>query len=316
MMRRARWFGALALSLAVGACSKDETPPPPKMGDGTVRAVATVVSGGTAFRLPFDAALSPDGKTAYFTALVDEGAALFKSPATGGPPTKLADLVGLGSVEVTSDGSTVLVGDPATEPSPGALGAIVAVPSSGGTPSVLTGTEGSLPQGIAIAGRRVVFSGVDPADGVPGVFETSASGGLSVVLKAGLIDPSGVTVASSGEVYVLDAESDSASTRRILRIASGSATELVKGLRVGYPAGIALAENGLYLVVASTDPVTGTARFERFGLSGTAAGAPVEMTIGSFDEPAGLHRAAGTDRYAYVDSGANGTGTVFVVNPQ
>jgi hypothetical protein len=316
MMRRVEWFGALALSLAVGACSKDETPPPPQqMGDGTVKTVATVVSGGTAFRLPFDAALSPDGKTAYFTALVGDGAALFKSPVTGGAPTKLVDLDAPGAVDVTSDGSTVLVGDPAAEPSPGALGAIVAVPSSGGTSSVLTGTEGSLPQGIAISGRRVVFSGVDPADGVPGVFETSVGGGLSVVLKAGLIDPSGVTLAASGEVYVLDAESDSASTRRIVKIASGSATELVKGLLVGYPAGIAVAENGLYLVVASTDPATGKPRFERFGLSGTAAGAPVDMTIGSFDEPAGLHRAAGADRYAYVDSGANGTGTVFVVNP-
>jgi hypothetical protein len=222
--------------MAVGACGKDETPPPPAKGDGTVKAVATVVSGGTNFRLPFDAALSPDGKTAYFTALVDDGAVLFKSSVTGGTPTKLADLVAPGTVDVTADGSTVLVGDPGAEPSPGVLGAIVAVPTSGGAPSVLTGTEGSLPRGIAISGRRVVFSGVDPADGVPGVFETSASGGLSVVLKAGVIDPSGLTVASSGEVYVLDAESETASTRRIVKVASGSATELVKGLRVGYPA--------------------------------------------------------------------------------
>lgn len=316
MKRRVRWFGAMALSLAVGACTKDETPVPPAKGDGTVKAVATVVNGGTNFRLPFDAALSPDGKTAYFTALVDDGAALFKSSVTGGAPTKLADLVAPGTVDVTSDGSTVLVGDPGAEPSPGVLGAIVAIPSSGGAPSVLTGTEGSLPRGIAISGQRVVFSGVDPADGVPGVFETSASGGLSVVLKAGIIDPSGLTVASTGDVYVLDAESDSASTRRIVKVASGSATELVKGLRVGYPAGIALAENGLYLVVASTDPATGKARFERFGLSGTATGAPVDMTIGSFDEPAGLHRASGSDRYAYVDSGASGAGSVFVVNPE
>jgi hypothetical protein len=316
MKRRAGWYGAMALSLAVVACTKDEAPPPPAKGDGTVRAVATVVNGGTSFRLPFDAALSPDGKTAYFTALVDDGAALFKSSVTGGAPTKLADLVAPGVVDVTSDGSTVLVGDPGAEPSPGVLGAIVAVPSSGGAPSVLTGTEGSLPQGVAIFGSRVVFSGVDPADGAPGIFQTSASGGLSVVLKAGLIEPSGLTVASSGEVYVLDAESDSSSTRRILKVASGSATELVKGLRVGYPAGIALAENGLYLVVASTDPATGRARFERFALSGNSAGAPVDMTIGSFDEPAGLHRSAGSDRYAYVDSGASGTGTVFVVNPE
>mgnify|MGYP003693578425 CR=1 FL=1 len=53
---------------------------------------------GMAFRLPFDAALSPDGRTAYFTALAGDGAALFKSPVQGGAATKLADLVGPGAV--------------------------------------------------------------------------------------------------------------------------------------------------------------------------------------------------------------------------
>ncbi len=315
MRRAVGWFGTTALTLALAACSKDETPPQPK-GDGTVKSIATVVTGGTTFRLPVDAALSPDGKTAYFTALVDEGAALFMAPVMGGSPTKVADLLGPGALDVTSDGRTVVVADPGVESSAGALGALISVSSSGGTPSVLTGTEGTLPQGVAISGSRIVFSGVDPADGAPGVFETSASGGVSTVLKTGLVGPSGVAVASSGEVYVLDAESEGSSTRRIVKVSSGSATELARGLRVGFPAGIALAENGQYLLVASTDPATGKARLERFGLTGIAAGAPATSTIGSFDEPAGLHRAALSDRYAYVDSGASGAGTIFVVNPQ
>jgi Tol biopolymer transport system component len=306
----------MALGLAIAGCSKEETPPPPAKGDGTVKSVSPVTSGGATFRLPYDAALSPDGKTAYFTSLVDDGAALFSSPVSGGSATKLADLVGPGSVDVTADGRTVVVADPGVETSTGAIGALVSVSSSGGTPAVVTGTEGTLPQGVAISGSRIVFSGVDPADGVPGVFETTVGGGLSTVLKSGLGDPSGVAVASSGEVYVLDADSDGSSTRRIVKIAGGSATQLVTGLRVGYPSGIALAENGLYLLVASTDPATGNARFERFGLTGMSAGAPVNMTIGSFSEPAGLHRAAGSDRYAYVDSSASGSGTVFIVNPQ
>jgi DNA-binding beta-propeller fold protein YncE len=148
------------------------------------------------------------------------------------------------------------------------------------------------------------------------VFETTVGGGVTTLLKTGLSDPSGVSIGSGGEVYVVDAEGEGSSTRRIVKVASGAGTELVKGLRVGFPSGLAVAENGLALVVASTDPATGTARFERFGLSGTAAGTPVAMTIGSFDEPAGLHRAALSDTYAYVDSGASGSGTVFVVNPQ
>ena len=317
MKRGVGWSGALALALAVSGCSKDENPPPPPpQGDGTVKSVATAVNGGTTFRLPFDAALSPDGKTAYFTALVDEGAALFKVPTAGGMVTRLADLVSPGSLDVTSDGQTVVVADPGVESGAGALGAMLTVSTSGGSPSVLTGTVGTLPRGLAIAGSRIVFTGTDPADGTPGVFETTASGGLTTVLKSGIVEPSGVAIGSAGEVYVLDAEGDGASTQHIVKIVSGTATELVKGLRVGFPAGLAVAQNGANLLVASTDPATGKARLERFAVSGMRAGNPFTDTVGSFDDPAGLHRASRSDTYAYVDSEASGAGTVFVVNPQ
>ena len=317
MKRGVGWSGALALALAVSGCSKDENPPPPPpQGDGTVKSIATAVNGGTTFRLPFDAALSPDGKTAYFTALVDEGAALFKVPAAGGMVTRLADLVSPGSLDVTADGQTVVVADPGVESGTGALGAMLTVSASGGSPSLLTGTEGTLPRGVAIAGGRIVFTGTDPADGAPGVFETTVSGGLTTVLKSGIFEPSGVAIGSAGEVYVLDAEGDGASTQHILKIVSGTATELVKGLRVGFPAGLAVAQNGANLLVASTDPATGKARLERFAVSGMPAGNPFTGTVGSFDDPAGLHRAARSDSYAYVDSEASGAGTVFVVNPQ
>jgi DNA-binding beta-propeller fold protein YncE len=256
------------------------------------------VNGGTTFRLPFDAALSPDGKTAYFTALVDEGAALFKVPAAGGMVTRLADLVSPGSLDVTADGQTVVVADPGIESGTGALGAMLTVSASGGSPSLLTGTEGTLPRGVAIAGGRIVFTGTDPADGAPGVFETTVSGGLTTVLKSGIFEPSGVAIGSAGEVYVLDAEGDGASTQHILKIVSGTATELVKGLRVGFPAGLAVAQNGANLLIASTDPATGKARLERFAVSGMPAGNPFTGTVGSFDDPAGLHRAARSDSYA------------------
>jgi len=305
----------MALSLAVAGCTKDENPMPAH-GDGTVKSVSSVATGGGAFRLPFDAALSPDGKTAYFTALAGDGAALFKSPVSGGAPTKLADLVGPGPVDVTSDGQSIVVADPGVETSTGALGAIVSVSASGGTPSVIAGTEGTLPQGLSVSGSRLVFTGVDPADGLPGVFETSGSGGVRTVLKTGLVDPSGVAVASTGEVYVLDQDASGSGMRRIVKVTTNGAAELVNGLRVGFPSGIALAQNGQILLVASTDPTMGKARLERFSLSGGSAGAPATTMIGSFDEPAGLHRAAGFDSYAYVDSGASGSGAVFVVNPQ
>jgi hypothetical protein len=312
MKRRIAWPGAVALALAIG-CSKDETPPPAAKGDGTVKSVGTAASGGGAFRLPFDAALAPDGKTVYFTALVDDGAALFKAPAAGGMPTRLADLVAPGSVDVTGDGQTLVAADPGVESSSGALGAIVTVSASGGMPSVVGGTEGTLPQGVAVSGSRIVFTGADPADGAPAVFETSVSGGLTTLLKSGLNGPSGVAIAPSGDVYVLDAEADGASSR-LLKVGTG--TPLVTGLRPGFPGGLAIAANGLNLLVATSDATTGKGQLERFTVSGTRAGNPATMTIGSFDEPAGLHRAAQSDSYAYVDSGASDSGSVFVINRQ
>jgi hypothetical protein len=313
MKRRIAWPGAVALALAIAGCSKDETPPPAAKGDGTVKSVGTVVNGGGAFRLPFDAALAPDGKTVYFTALVDDGAAVFKAPAAGGMPTRLADLVAPGSVDVTGDGQTLVVADPGVESSSGALGAIVTVSASGGMPSVVGGTEGTLPQGVAASGSRIVFTGADPADGAPAVFETSVGGGLTTLLKSGLNGPSGVAIAPSGDVYVLDADADGASSR-LLKVGTG--TPLVTGLRPGFPGGLAIAENGLNLLVATSDATTGKGQLERFTVSGTRAGNPATMTIGSFDEPAGLHRAAQSDSYAYVDSGASDSGSVFVINRQ
>jgi hypothetical protein len=313
MHSRLVWPCALAAAVLV-ACHNDENPP--AKGDGSVHAVSPVVMGSSTFRLPLDAALSPDGKTAYFTALADDGAALFKAPASGGMPTKLADLLAPLGVEVSADGNSVLVADTAVESSDGALGAIVSVPSGGGSPSTLSGTVGALPRGIGISGDRVVFSGVDPADGVPGIFQVGANGGaLTTVQKSGLIDPTGVAVASTGEVYALDAESEGSATRRIVKVAGGNVTVLTQGLRVGFPAGIALAQNEHVLVVASTDPASGRNRFERFTLAGALAGAPANTGVANFSDAAGLHRAQRADTYAFVDSSANDTGTVFVVNP-
>jgi len=214
---------------------------------------------------------------------------------------------------VTADGQTVVVADPGVESSAGALGAIVTVSASGGMPSVVGGTDGTLPQGVAVSGSRIVFTGADPADGAPAVFETSASGGLITLLKSGLNGPSGVAIAPSGAVYVLDADADGASTR-LLKV--GTSTPLVTDLRPGFPGGLAIAENGLNLLVATSDATTGKGQLERFTVSGTRAGNPASATIGTFDEPAGLHRAAQSDSYAYVDSGASGSGTVFVINRQ
>src|SRR4029453_3126808 len=163
-----------------------------------------------------------EGGTASFPALADEGAALFSVPASGGMPTRLADLVSPGPVDVTGDGRTLVIADPGVETSTGALGAIVTVSSSGGTPSVLAGTEGTLPGGLSVPGNPIVFTGSDPADGAPAVLETSASGGgLSTLLKSELFDPSGVAIAPGGEGYALDADADGGSTGGPLKVPAG-----------------------------------------------------------------------------------------------
>jgi hypothetical protein len=95
----------------------------------------------------------------------------------------------------------------------------------------------------------------------------------------------------------------------------GKASTLVPDLGVGYPAGCALAQDESALLVSGIDRIKRTDIVYRISpLGSTPQVTTFDKTIGAFHEAAGLHRALDADIYAWADSTANVTGTVYALS--
>jgi hypothetical protein len=297
-------------------------------GNGTIGDLTASATAGTTFTLPLDAALSPDGKTAYFIALSNTGEpALFKAnaPSTEAPAqlhmgTPLAAPFGL---DVTSDGSALIVSDPGVEdPASDDRGVVFTAPVAGGGPTAIAGTAGYQPRGIVVVVEgttdQIYFTGKDKADGQPGVFKTALAGGAVTVVAKGapFVDPSGIAVASNGTVYVADTSGSAESFAAIVKVVGTAATIALADLKVGYPAGIALSKDESTLLISALDKATGTDAVIRFSVAGGMPEYVVAGGIDAFSESAGLKRARNVDTYIWADSAANNGGTVFVINKQ
>ena len=94
------------------------------LGSGNIKDLTAAATAGSDFHLPLDAALSPDGKTAYFAAVNATGdAAIFKASATTpAAATVLAfgdPLASPFGLDVSTDGTTLVVADSAALDSAG-----------------------------------------------------------------------------------------------------------------------------------------------------------------------------------------------------
>src|SRR5207302_1141251 len=104
-------------------------------------------------------------------------------------------LTGPTSIDITSNGATLLVADPGALIAGDDRGAIWSLPSTGGTLSELSGPSGFHPRGLVVVtgngGDDVYFTGLDKADGAPGLFKVAAAGGqvAAIVKGAPFIDP-------------------------------------------------------------------------------------------------------------------------------
>ncbi len=165
------------------------------------------------------------------------------------------------------------------------------------------------------------FTGIDKANGLPGVFKVAAAGGAVTTIAEGppFSDPGGVTVSALGDVYVLDTTGSGSQVGNVIVVPSGSttATEAVPNLQVGYPAGIALRMDDGMLLASGFDPAAGTEALIEIDLASKAINY-VTMGISGYREAAGLHRALTADVFAWADTkaspmGLTGTGTVFVI---
>ncbi len=279
---------------------------------------------------PFDAAPNADGSVVFFTADGANGLGVYKVPADGSAPMPAAvyptavdpanPFAAPFGVAVSTDGKTVFVADPAAGPSD--RGAIYAVPVGGGTPKMLSGTDGFAPRSldvVAVGGLDTLyFSGTDAkVGGLPGIFSVPASGGMVTSVSVGgvLHDPSGLTVAKDGAIYLIDTVASANHTSQILVIPSGGSPKvLMDDVRVGYPAGVAISVDDKTLYVSGFNPHELTDRLLVVDIAASKLTETFMVELGAFTESGGLHRAASSDIFALVDSSAGPkAGKVFVI---
>ncbi len=327
----------LALSLAVaGAAGCEQTgdgPEPQPEGEPesepeavTIQSLEPAANDETVHS-PFDATLSPDGTTAYYVALSPDAegedvAGVFSVPAQGGTPIALASGDPLSqpvNVDVSLDGATLYIADGAAleDEETSSSGAVFALDAAGGTPSAVDVTLGLAPTGVVVQrvddAEYVYFSGRTD-DEVPAVFRFVRGGTLETLHEGAPLDaPGGLAVTAGGTVYVVDSAPGSAFAS-LVRIEAGAATVLLDDIGVGYPAGCALSLDDAHLWISGLHPEDGTDRVYRYALGSGRVGL-VEDGINAFSESAGLHRAHDADVFAWADSEANDTGTVYVLVP-
>jgi DNA-binding beta-propeller fold protein YncE len=267
---------------------------------------------------PFDATPDLTGHNIYFTAIGANGPGVFQVAASGGPITQLfagAPFVSPMSIAISSDGATLFVSDIGAQTGNADGGAIFALPVGGGTPTDMGEADGMVPRGLEVAGDILYFTGTS-SDRQPGVFAMNVAGGPVSTIAKGMPfqSPSGVTVDKAGNLYVVDAASTNSQHASIYKLPmSGTPTVFVDNIAVGYPAGIVLNMAESELLVSALDPSKGTDVVLTIDVE-SAAVTPFSTGIGGFVEAAGLHRAHGADIFAWADSRANHTGTVYVIS--
>ena len=303
-----------------------------------VRAIEPAAVGSVAgFHAPMDATPDPDGNTFYFTAMSAQGAGVFSVPATGGTAVTLtvgAPLTVPVGLAVGTNGQTIYVADSgaviASTASVTGTGAIFSLPSSGGLPTLITGTAQTTPRGLTVVKENnvdmIYFTGSAPEDGQPAVMKIPASGGTLTVLEKGgqLVAPVGIAVNKNGVLYVTDQAAAGNGLGRLYKFnphahnaRNNHAELLADRVRMGNPAGITLTLDESLLLVSSLDTVAGTSQVLVVN-TGTLGQGIVNKVIGVNSASGGLHRAHNNNVMAWcgVTAGSGGQGIVFRVTLQ
>jgi DNA-binding beta-propeller fold protein YncE len=283
---------------------------PPAAHAATATLVATVPGADA-----LDAVPDPAGRTIFFTTDGPDGPAIMRVPSGGGAVhTVLAGrpLVDPTGLAVAADGKRLFVAD-------AGAGRILVVSRDGRSVRSLAGSLGTRPRGLDVqlrgAARRLVFTGVDPADGAPAVLALGAQGAKhATVLAKGapLRRPQGVAVARDGTVYVSDRGLGRRLDGRVLRLAGATMTTVARGIRLGDPAGISLTRDESTLLVSSLAPFAGTAQVQLIDTA-TLATSTFDDVIGANRAAGGLHRGLRTEVMAWAD--VSRSGRVYRVDP-
>jgi DNA-binding beta-propeller fold protein YncE len=145
------------------------------------------------------------------------------------------------------------------------------------------------------------------------VYRVAAAGGAVELVSgnAALTDPAGIAVAPNGDVYVVDALA-AQGLAGVVRIRDGEGELILDRIGAGFPAGIALTRDGGTVLVSALDAETRRDRVYVIN-SESLELAFISEPFAAFAEPAGLHRAHDADVFAWADSEANDSGTVYVL---
>jgi DNA-binding beta-propeller fold protein YncE len=288
-----------------------DAPAAPAAAHATTATLVATVAGADAL----DAVPDPAGRTIFFTTDGPDGPAIMRVPSGGGAVhTVLAGrpLVDPTGLAVAADGKRLFVAD-------AGAGRILAVSRDGRGVRSLAGSLGTRPRGLDVQLRgdaqRLVFTGVDPADGAPAVLALGAQGAKhATVLAKGapLRRPQGVAIAGDGAIYVSDRGLGRRLDGRVFKLAGGQVTPVAQGIRLGDPAGLALTRDGATLLVSSLAPAAGTAQVLLVNTA-TLATSTFDDVIGANRAAGGLHRGLRTSVMAWAD--VQRPGRVYRVDP-
>lgn len=321
MMRKVHgWavvMGSAAIGLAGCGSSGGATH---AIGDSAFKAAVVVAQADQ----PVDAAPSPDGNVIYFVATGERGPGIFSVAGGGGTVSTVVEGAPFAEptgVAVATDGSRVYVADQqAQKVGTTGAGAIVTVPANGAleSPTLLTGTGGRSPRGLDVVNQgdadAIFFTGLDPANGAPGLFQVPAIGGtvLTVAEGAPFVSPDSVVVDAEGAAYVSD-QGSGPGQGKVFRVAGGTVTPVLGSLHLGAPAGVTLIHDDATLLVSSLDATSLSDQVLFLDLA-TGKTATASKIIGQNNNSSGgLHRAHTASVLAWAD--VSRSGRVYRVEP-
>lgn len=271
-------------------------------------------SATSGFKNPRDTVPTSDGASFYFTATTGDGKpAVYSVLSAGGTATVIASGAPLSApngIAISADDKTLYIADTSA--------GVLKLPASGGVPQLIAGTETRHPRGLDVAPaggvETIYFTGDDPVSGQGGVFTLAAAGGAVTTVAKGapLQTPVGIVVANNGTVYVSNvlAFAASAPAGSVFQIVSGTPTQLVGNLTLGYPAGLALDVANRNLLASGLDAGLSSALVYSVDLTSKVL-TTYNQGIAQNSGAGGVHRARSVDIFGWCGTTADMNGTVY-----
>jgi sugar lactone lactonase YvrE len=221
-------------------------------------------------------------------------------------------------IGVAPDGLRLYLADQQAQSNaaPGAVGAILTV-SAMGMPEPLTtlpGTRGRSPRALDVGSDVIYFTGTDPANNEPGLFQVPLAGGTvsTVAEGAPITSPDSVVVTAEGVAYITD-QGAGPGQGKVFRVSGGNVTPVLANLRLGAPAGLTLINNDTTLLVSSIDATSGSDQLLYLDLATGKTAAATKVIGANMNSSGGLHRAFHASVLAWAD--VSRSGKVYRVDP-